>query len=393
MPDQRRIGRRTLLAATLGAAAGLGAAAPATAAPRRTGVAAAAPRVTATRLADGPVVLEQAHRVNRRGQVLGAWRFGDYNRRVALWDRGRITVLPPLTPGGTPLSGDLNDRGQVLGVEFFPGDPRAVAPAVLWERGVPRAVDLGAPGRERFAQPGELNDHGHFLLRTDEHLYLYRDGRPTLIDVPMPSVLGAGHTYGLNNRGQVVGVALGGVGGFVWQDGTTTPLGGGAEPRAINERGQVAADAARDGHPRAVRWDAGTLTDLGTLGGTSSQVSYLGRPLNDQGDVVGASYLPGDRVRRPVLWADGRTTDLGGFGGDEGWAVAVNNRREVIGFGLDEDGVQRGFLWRAGRLVEIPPPDGYTGCSLHLIADDGAIYGSARTADGSHDEAFRWTVS
>ena len=108
--------------------------------------------------------------------------------------------------------------------------------------------------------------------------------------------------YGVNDRGQVVGVA-GSIGGFsnhafFWENGVVTDLGnipGGSSSYAggINNRGQVVGGS----NGRAVLWEpvAGPstetipkfkLVDLGALpGGSSSGAAAI----NDRGQVAGSS--------------------------------------------------------------------------------------------------------
>jgi probable HAF family extracellular repeat protein len=54
-----------------------------------------------------------------------------------------------------------------------------------------------------------------------------------------------------------------------------------------------------------------TVTDLGTLGGTSS----LAGGLSNSGWVEGYSFLSAETNKRPFLWRNGVTTDLGTLGG------------------------------------------------------------------------------
>ena len=67
------------------------------------------------------------------------------------------------------------------------------------------------------------------------------------------------------------------------------PLGG-ARANDINNQGQVVGSSTTaEGQNHAVLWENGTMTALGTLGGTSSWASGI----NDQGQVVGWSRIAG----------------------------------------------------------------------------------------------------
>lgn len=86
------------------------------------------------------------------------------------------------------------------------------------------------------------------------------------------------------------------------------------------------------------QWHDGVFTDLDTLAdGWSSQVTWI----NDTGDIVGLSQngvidpLIGVPEQRAVLWENGQITDLGTLGGDQSVALAVNNHGQIAGLALN----------------------------------------------------------
>src|SRR5215208_6970825 len=105
---------------------------------------------------------------------------------------------------------------------------------------------------------------------------------------------------------------------------------GGTQSRgmAINQQGWVAGWSNQaDGTRRAVLWKNGVITSLGTLGGPSSAVPWIG--LNDAGVVTGISHT-------------NREDPL-----DEDWAC------ELVGFlPQSTDLICRGFVWQGGPLRE-----------------------------------------
>src|SRR6266704_6033753 len=122
------------------------------------------------------------------------------------------------------------------------------------------------------------------------------------------------------------------------------PLGGpDALASYVNEHGQVAGFSYTDSTPNigvqcpgAVTsdlptihpflWDSGTMLDLGTLGGNCGGPAVL----NNRGQVIGSSTLPGDLISRPFLWDHGVITDLGTLGGENGEALAINDAGEKL---------------------------------------------------------------
>ena len=72
-----------------------------------------------------------------------------------------------------------------------------------------------------------------------------------------------------------------------------------------------------------------TVTDLGTLPGGSG--SYA-EAINNNGQVVGYSYIGGDSVCHPFLWQSGSgMLDLGTLGGSYSIAEGINNLGQVVG--------------------------------------------------------------
>jgi probable HAF family extracellular repeat protein len=103
-----------------------------------------------------------------------------------------------------------------------------------------------------------------------------------------------------------------------------------------------------------------TVTDLGTLGGTFAQPNTL----NNRGQVVGGSTLPGDELFHAFFWQNDKMIDLGTLGGPISVGNGINNSGEVV-VGADTDisgGLQnticatelicRMFIWRRG--IQVP---------------------------------------
>ena len=121
---------------------------------------------------------------------------------------------------------------------------------------------------------------------------------------------------------------------------------------AINQQGWVAGWSNQaDGTRRAVLWKNGVIRNLGTLGGPSSAVPWLG--LNDEGTVAGishtnkddpldedwacelAGFLPqttADLICRGFVWENGLMRELPTLGGNHGFATGVNNKGYVVGW-------------------------------------------------------------
>jgi len=125
----------------------------------------------------------------------------------------------------------------------------------------------------------------------------------------------------------------------------------------INDNGQ-AAGASGNCHKdspeedfHALLWTHGTVIDLGNLGGTMNNLS---QDINNQGQVVGFSNLPGDTTTHAFFWQNGVMTDLGTLPGDfSSFAAGINGKGQVVGTSLDSSGNPRAFLRQGGVMTDL----------------------------------------
>ena len=145
-------------------------------------------------------------------------------------------------------------------------------------------------------------------------------------------------------------------------DLTITDLGslGGivGEARAVNDLGQVVGTSytANEIHP--FLWQNGTMTDLGTLGGTWAVAGWapgVARTVNAVGQVVGASTTAGNAETHAFLWQNGTMTDLGTLGGISSQAIAVNALGQVAGWAsTPNEAERRPVLWETSLRPPTP---------------------------------------
>jgi probable HAF family extracellular repeat protein len=217
---------------------------------------------------------------------------------------------------------------------------------------------------------------------------------------------------GVNSRGQVAGfaetatmapigvcvppqvleykaVVYDGPRGEIEQILPTFPGDAAAEALAINDNGDVVGFSGGCGVAdaftifglarHAVVWRNGSVFDLGGFGGGMNNVAQA---INNAGQIVGNSDLPGDTITHAALWQNGAITDLGALPGDV-YSVAndINARGQVVGASCDANFNCRAWLWDNGVMIDlnslIPP-----GSPLYLtwgggINDRGEIAGSA----------------
>jgi probable HAF family extracellular repeat protein len=164
----------------------------------------------------------------------------------------------------------------------------------------------------------------------------------------------------------------------------------------INDSGQIAGTsgicAAFDPHSNtnifpnhALLWQDGTMTDLGNLGGTTGNIALA---INNQGQVVGDSDLPGDQVFHAFLWTKEKGMhDLGVLPGDVySSAAGLNNADQVVGLSLDADFNLRAVLWEKGVAIDlntlIPAKSGLFLQLAESINSRGEIIGFGQTSAG-----------
>ncbi len=171
----------------------------------------------------------------------------------------------------------------------------------------------------------------------------------------------------------------------------------------INASGQVVGDATTSsGVTHAFLYSSTDgITDLDTLGGTSSHA----RGINDAGNVVGFSQIAGDGATHAFLYNganDPKMSDLGHLSGNNSYAYAINNAQpfQIVGWadmaGPPGDGSGNGsgfsVTTHAASFSSLGPSDfgtllGGTSSCAYGINLQGNVVGFSQTSSGA-DHAF-----
>ena len=149
---------------------------------------------------------------------------------------------------------------------------------------------------------------------------------------------------------------------------------------------------ARLAVPQATVIDTDVML-LPTLGGTWVDA----QDINDAGQVVGTSYLPGDSITHAFLWTPGHgILDLGTLGGKVSSAAAINELGQVVGSSKTATGREHPFLWTPEEGMQDLVGFGGTFAIFNGatdINDVGQVVGYTAYADPKvyWERAFLWT--
>jgi probable HAF family extracellular repeat protein len=224
-------------------------------------------------------------------------------------------------------------------IDPFPLGPwRSPTHAFIWRNGVKQ--DLGTlGGLDSFPTGGCNNERSDLVVGWSftnstanastgiptQHAFVWDHGKMT--DIP---TLGGTFAFAqcTNNQAQVIG-----------------------QSSLVGDVGCAPSDLLNTCDEHAFSWNHGTLTDLGTLGGSFSVANWL----NNQGEAVGGATTTNDESFHATLWRNGQITDLGTFDGDcASVGVAINSKGQVIGLSFNCDtNTLRMVLWENGSMIDL----------------------------------------
>ena len=252
--------------------------------------------------------------------------------------------------------------------------------------------DCGSPYGLASVHPWAISDEAHIAgyIRCPlgyGHSFIWQSPGP-IVQIPMPSGTYRSRALDVNCSGCVAGwLESDGHYGYFYDGSAVTiiePLPGGShdDANALNNAGQVTgfSTTAAPGEGNAFLWQDGVLTDLGgVIGGYISHGNDIGD--GDPWRIVGTRWMQQQSDPTAFLLEGDEFTDLGPIpGGFSSEARAVNNNREVAGFGavphsgpIGEE--KHAFYWSEGQMIDLGVLPGYERSVAYDINDASSIVG------------------
>jgi probable HAF family extracellular repeat protein len=283
----------------------------------------------------------------------------------------------------------LNNSGRIVGDSTVSAGTVSAIPFAYTSGQLTNVGTFGGDTGTAFA----LNQIGYSVgyaatATNDKHAFVWSDIFNKLDIGTLPGGTFAA-AYDINDANQVVGeseIAPLQDRGFVWQKATGMQMilsfnGTGATgANGINNAGQIVGwSSTTSGATHAFLLSGGTMTDLGTFGGTTS----IAQKISDNGEVVGYAGLASNSASQPYhafRWtASTGLQDLGTLGGSRSIAYDINGSGVIVGHSEIAPGIEHAFIYDS--LLGMQDLDGLSGTpgwtlqEARAINDKGQIVG------------------
>jgi probable HAF family extracellular repeat protein len=213
---------------------------------------------------------------------------------------------------------------------------------------------------------------------------LWVNGQLQILDT---AGLSSGAASGINDSGQVVGgisdTNSGEAYAALWQNGQLTKLESNMSAIAINNNGQILLTGEYAGQGGGWIWLNGTMTPVPGINGVSPGV----RAMNNNGDVIGGMAISSATTYySSFISKNGVSSLLPTFADDlADDAFAINDSDQIVGDGFNQSPGTHAIIWENGQVYDlntlIPANSGWTLDKATAIGNDGTIVGYG-TFDG-----------
>jgi probable HAF family extracellular repeat protein len=130
------------------------------------------------------------------------------------------------------------------------------------------------------------------------------------------------------------------------------------------------------------------MIDLGNFGGNFTGITQI----NNRGQVIGTSNLPGDEFYDPFVWEDGKLIDLytSSVGGNPYTVNAINEAGQLVGAGAFGDHPYDAYLWKKGVANDLGFLEGDCYSEAIVIGSKGQIAGESYPCTLDSQRPFLW---
>ncbi len=318
----------------------------------------------------------RANDIGESGQIVGNEQFPSGIRHAAFWPSSQSAAIDLGTlPGLNSVAESINPRREIVGYAF--NEDSSVERPLFWASTNSAPVELPGLPVGLLSEVYDINPPGHIVgqffsadFSVEEAVFWPNSNAAPVYLRQLSDEFPHGLASNINASGNILGDACDA--DFVechaafWANSTSTPVAlaspGGEfiytdivlPGHAINGAGNMVGHAynADFSADRAVFWanSSSPAMVLSTVGEFSNAVAA---GISDNGQIVGIGYNEDFSKSRPFIWpsATSQGIDLTTFfptGSnwdlDSLFAVAVNNRGEIIGSGLFNDGTVHNFV-------------------------------------------------
>jgi uncharacterized membrane protein len=312
--------------------------------------------------------------ISQSGHIVGTKQFAPGPHHGAFWPSSRSAAIDLGTlPGLNSVGRSINPRREIVGIAF----DSSVERPLFWAS--PNSAPIELPGLPAglAGEVYDINPRGQIVgqfFNADFSVnpavfWPNSNAAPIYLHV-LSNELFASAATSINASGNILGVACDQAGlechGVFWANSTSTPValaspGGGFiytfvvfYSHGINNAGNMVGYAYTPGFAavRAVLWASSSspAVVLNTVGEFTNTVAA---GISDNGQIVGYGFNEDFSKSRPFIWHNSTSQgiDLTTFfpaGSDwdldSTFAIAVNNRGEIIGGGSFNDGTPHNFV-------------------------------------------------